>query len=226
VKKYAIIVAGGRGNRFESKIPKQFVELAGKPILMRSIESFHCYGSDIEIIVVLPGDQIEYWKRLCEKYQFKIKHHIVAGGDIRFYSVKNGLELIKLDGLVAIHDGVRPLIDLNTINKCFEVAGNKGNAIPVVDLVDSIRELKPDGSSQHIDRNKFKLIQTPQVFQTNLILKAYEQEYSNSFTDDASVLEAMLPGTIQLVEGNRRNIKITTTEDLKYAEAIFKDLVS
>jgi len=222
VDKYAIIVAGGKGNRFGSALPKQFVELEGKPVLMHSIEAFHNYNSDIVIIVVLPADQIEYWKSLCVKHQFTIKHSAVVGGDVRFCSVKNGLELIKEGCLVAIHDGVRPLIDYQTIDICFKMAENRGNAIPVINLIDSVRVIQENGNSQHVDRNRFKLIQTPQVFQSQLIKKAYEQEYSEAFTDDASVLEAIIPATIQLVEGNRQNIKITSPDDLIYAEAILK----
>jgi 2-C-methyl-D-erythritol 4-phosphate cytidylyltransferase len=224
VKKYSIIVAGGSGQRFKSSVPKQFVELAGKPILMHSIEVFCKYDTDIEIIVVLPKEQIEYWKRLCEKFSFNIEYQIVDGGITRFDSVKNGLSLVKPGGIVGIHDGVRPLVDLKTIEICYNVALKAGNAIPVVELIDSVREIREDGTNTHVDRSKFRLIQTPQVFKSELILKAYEQKYSPLFTDDASVLESMMPGTIQLVEGNRQNIKITTADDLKYAEMIIKNV--
>lgn len=222
MKKYCIIVAGGKGQRFKSSVPKQFVELAGKPILMHSMEVFYKYDSKIEIILVLPKDQIEYWKKLCKKFSFNLEYHVAEGGDVRFNSVKNGLKYVKPGGIVAIHDGVRPLVDRNTIETCFNIALQDGNAIPVVDLVDSVREIKEDGTNSHVDRSKFRLIQTPQVFQTALILNAYEQKYSPLFTDDASVLEALAPGTIKLVEGNRQNIKITTAEDLKYAEMIIE----
>lgn len=222
MKKYIIIVAGGKGSRFKSEVPKQFVALANLPILMHTINAFYCYDNHIEIIVVLPNVQIEYWKNLCQLCNFDVKHQIVEGGEFRFYSVKNGLTLVKPDGLVGIHDGVRPLIDKDTIGKCYELAQKEGNAIPVVDLVDSVREINSDGSSLMVDRSKYRLIQTPQVFKTELILQAFEQKFNPSFTDDASVLEAINPGSIKLVYGNRQNIKITTSEDLIYAEAILK----
>jgi 2-C-methyl-D-erythritol 4-phosphate cytidylyltransferase len=225
VKKYCIIVAGGKGQRFKSTVPKQFVELAGKPILMHSIEVFYNYDSDIEIILVLPKDQIGYWKKLCKKFFFNIEYQIVEGGEARFDSVKNGLKLVKPGGIVAIHDGVRPLVDRKTIETCFNIAIQAGNAIPVVELVDSVRQIRENGANAHVDRSKFRLIQTPQVFQCELILKAYEQKYSPLFTDDASVLEAIAPGTIKLVEGNRQNIKITTADDLQYAEMIIKSRI-
>ena len=224
MEKYAIIVAGGKGSRFKSEIPKQFHELAGKPVLMHSIEAFYNYQHDIKIYVVLPADQIDHWLKLCEKFRFKVAHSIIEGGNVRFYSVKNALDLINLDALVAIHDGVRPLIDYETIDRCFKTASSSGNAIPVVNLVDSVRLVFPNGKNRHVDRSIYRLIQTPQVFQTTLIKKAFEQNFSELFTDDASVLESIMPGTIKLVEGNRRNIKITTHEDLLYAEAIFKNL--
>jgi 2-C-methyl-D-erythritol 4-phosphate cytidylyltransferase len=220
MKKYVIIVAGGKGNRFGSQVPKQFVELCGKPILMWTISAFHDYSSEIDPIVVLPRNQFDFWKELCQKYQFNIPHRLVKGGNERFHSVKNGLKVIQEHGLVAIHDGVRPLIDQKTIEICYAMAQAEGNAIPTTPLVDSLREISADGKNTHVDRNNYRLIQTPQVFQTQFILKAYEQEFSQKFTDDGSVFEAIYPNAIKLVEGNRQNIKITTNEDLVYAEAI------
>jgi len=222
VKKYAIIVAGGKGNRFISEVPKQFLELDGKPVLMHSISAFNNYSKDLKIIVVLPPDQIDYWNTLCKESRFFVNHQIVEGGKERFFSVQNGLNVIDTDGLVAIHDGVRPLVSYTTIENCFKTAEMEGNAIPVIDLVDSVREIQSNGTSLHVDRNKYKLIQTPQVFRVSLIKDAYKKNFSPGFTDDASVLEAMIPGCIKLVKGNRMNIKITTPEDLKYAEAILK----
>lgn len=222
MKKYVIIVAGGKGNRFESTIPKQFIELAGKPILMHTIEAFCKYQSSIGIIVVLPQNQIDLWNSLCYQFKFSINHQIVIGGEERFYSVKNGLKMISTEGLVAIHDGVRPLVDTDTIHRCFNKAETEGNAIPVIDLVDSIREVQSNMRSIRVDRNKFKLIQTPQVFRSNLIKEAFQQPFSTDFTDDASVFESVNPSSIQMVEGNRQNIKITTIEDLIFAEAIVK----
>ncbi len=215
-----IIVAGGSGNRFKSEIPKQFIELNGKPILMHSIIAFYKYQKGIEIILVLPEQQLDFWYSLCEKYNFKIKHRIVHGGKTRFESVKNGLETVKLSqNLIAIHDGVRPLVSQNTIDCCFQQAKIFGNAIPAILPVDSVRQVS-NNANIPIDRSKLRLIQTPQVFKIKILKKAYEQKYTENFTDDASVLEA-IGEKINLVEGNRENIKITNRIDLIIAEAIF-----
>lgn len=222
MKKYAIIVAGGKGNRFKSEVPKQFVNLVDKPVLMHTVEAFFNYDKNLNIIIVLPSEQIDFWKEICKKHSFSIPHEVVEGGKERFFSVKNGLSNIKQAGIVAIHDGVRPLIDAQTLENCFQKAEESGNAIPVVAPVDSMRELS-GGKNKHVNRNNYRLIQTPQVFKTDLIINAFEQEFSELFTDDASVLESMMPGCINLVEGNRQNIKITTPEDLIYAEAILQN---
>jgi len=220
MKKYVIIVAGGKGNRFNSDVPKQFVKLIDKPVLMHTILAFYHYQTDIKIILVLPEHQILYWKQLCDDYTFSIMHQIVIGGESRFHSVKNGLSQVEKGCLVAIHDGVRPLIDTDTIEACYVEAAKFGNAIPCVELVDSVRKISEDGKNFITDRSRLRLIQTPQVFHSDLILRAFDQEYQTLFTDDASVLESVLPNTIRLVNGKRQNIKITTPEDLKYAEAI------
>ena len=170
-------------------IPKQFLELNGKPILMHTIECFHAFDAETQIIVVLPSSQFEFWNELCKKHNFQIKHQLVAGGDTRFYSVKNALDIISQESLIAIHDGVRPLIDSSTIERCFAEAERSGAAIPVIDLIDSIRKLKT-GKSKAVDRSDYKLVQTPQVFKSEIILKSYEQSFSEAFTDDASVVEA------------------------------------
>jgi len=218
--KTAIIVAGGKGARMQSEIPKQFINICGKPVLMHTLEVFHRYDSSIQLILVLPIDQFEYWKSLCEKYFFNLKHLVVAGGKNRFLSVKNGLEAIKVHSLVAIHDGVRPLVSENTITNCFDEAAIYGSAIPVVDLVDSIRQLTEKGS-QSVDRTVFKLVQTPQVFDSEILKKAYDQDFSSLFTDDATVVEAT--GTIiRLVEGNIENIKITSRMDLEIAQCLLR----
>lgn len=222
MQKYVIIVAGGQGSRFNSELPKQFIPMNGLPILMHTIHAFYRYHQSIEIIVVLPADQMSYWKSICSEYNFTIAHQLVAGGKARFFSVKNGLSMIDKPGLVGIHDGVRPLIDVATIARCYDMAENEGNAIPVVAPVDSMRQLMSNGTNNYVDRQNYCLIQTPQVFKTELILKAFEQDFNDSFTDDASVLEGIMPGSIKLVEGNRKNLKITTPEDLVYAEAILK----
>lgn len=212
----AIIVAGGRGERMNTDIPKQFLEIQGKPILMYTLEAFHRFDAAIQLILVLPAAQIDLWEALCIKHNFILHHRIVEGGSARFYSVKNGLAVVKSPALVAIHDGVRPLVSLETIARCFYAAEKFDAAVPVVDLVDSIRYLTGVGS-QSVDRTAYKLVQTPQIFDAELLKKAYNQDFSVLFTDDASVVEAT-GKQIQLVEGNRENIKITTEFDLKIAE--------
>ena len=219
--KYAIIVAGGKGERMGNDIPKQFLELAGKPILMHTIEKFKSTFPKIEIILALPENQIDFWKELCSLNTFDINSHtLVCGGKTRFNSVKNALELIKKESIVAIHDGVRPLVSSETIIKCFNEAESKGNAIPSIDVVESLRHVsKQDNSNKAVARSCYQLIQTPQCFTSTLILKAYQQDFNESFTDDASVVEA-LGEKINLVEGNKENIKITSPIDLKIAKAL------
>ena len=219
--KIAIIVAGGKGERMHADIPKQFIEIQGKPILMHTLESFHRYDAAIQLIVVLPSVQIEFWNELCQKHAFSLPHLIVAGGQTRFHSVKNGLDTVNVPALVAVHDGVRPLVSVETIARCFDEAEKNEAAIPVIDLVDSIRQVTADGN-QSVDRNAYKLVQTPQVFDSVVLKKAYEQDFSPLFTDDASVVEA-IGIKIHLVEGNRENIKITTAFDLRIAENFRQD---
>ncbi len=217
-KRTVIIVAGGTGKRMGDKTPKQFLILKGKPILIYSLEIFKQFDSEIQIILVLPESQIDCWKGLCEEYGCEIKHELVAGGDARFFSVKNALQQIESNGLVAIHDGVRPLVSLQTIKNAFETAQSFGTGIPVVEINESVRELTDKGN-QIVDRKKLRLIQTPQVFHAKEIKKAYDQSYQSSFTDDASVYE--LNGEpIYLTEGNWENIKITRPVDLIFAESI------
>lgn len=216
--KIAIIVAGGKGERMQADIPKQFLEIKGKPILMHTLEVFQRYDASVKLVLVLPSIQIEYWNGLCKKHNFTLTHQVVAGGQTRFQSVKNGLEVVKVPALVAVHDGVRPLVSIETIARCFAEAEKHGAVIPVVDSVDSIRQIIGD-SNQSVDRSAYKLVQTPQVFDAELLKRAYEQDFSPLFMDDASVLEA-LGVKIHLVEGNRENIKITTEFDLRIAERL------
>ncbi len=216
-KKYVIIVAGGKGERMNSEIPKQFIPLLGKPILMHTIEKFKQYDNDISIILVLPKNQISYWNELCQKHQFCIQHKITTGGKTRFESVKNGLDIVPKDekALIGVHDGVRPLVNKTILTHCFETAEKKGVAIPTIQVTDSIREI--DGENSHIvNRDNFRLIQTPQVFHSEIIIKSYNQDYLPQFTDDASVVEN-LGYKVTLVEGDKKNIKITTEEDLAIA---------
>jgi 2-C-methyl-D-erythritol 4-phosphate cytidylyltransferase len=220
VKHYALIVAGGSGTRMGSEIPKQFLLLNTIPILMHTLRAFHQAGC--ELIVVLPESQIAYWKKLCDVHTFEIQHKLVLGGPTRFYSVKNGLSEIAENSLVAIHDGVRPCISQKTIQHSFEIATAKGNAIVAVKPKDSIRVITDEHDNQSVNRDYYRLVQTPQTFLTNEIKKAYAQATNDNFSDDASVYEAA-GYSIQLIEGDYRNIKITTPEDLKLAEVLIKD---
>jgi len=214
---YAIIVAGGSGTRMQSELPKQFLELAGKPILMRTVEAF--YFDDIDIILVLPTNELPLWNSLRLQHNFNVPHRVIEGGATRFNSVKNGLSAIEhLSGLVAIHDGVRPLIKRSTITNSFKVARDLGNAITAVASKDSLRRITKSGN-QAVDRSEFRLIQTPQTFRIELIKKAFETEQDTSFTDDASVMEHS-GQKINLIEGDYSNIKITTPEDLLIAESL------
>lgn len=205
-----------------SAVPKQFLPLGGRPILMRTIERFAAFDPAMDIIVVLPQSQTDYWQRLCHEHRFGIGHRTTAGGATRYESVSNGLALVDGEGLVGIHDGVRPLVSLPTLERCYAMAATHGNAIPACDSVDSVRMLKPDGSNTAADRTCVKLVQTPQVFDVKLIKQAYQLGYRPTFTDDASVAEAAGIG-INLTEGNRENIKITTPVDLLLAEAILNE---
>lgn len=218
----AIIVAGGRGTRMNNEVPKQFLPLCGKPIVMHTLETFYNFDLRIELILVLPEHLMVYWQNLCVEHQFDIPHHIVAGGQERFYSVKNGLAFAKPNALIAIHDGVRPFVSHSTLERCFRQAELQGNAIPAMPLVDSIREIKLN-ESQIVDRTKLRAIQTPQVFQSQIVKKAFEQPFSPTFTDDASVVEAY-GEKIHLVEGNVENIKLTTPFDLLIGEALLQQL--
>jgi 2-C-methyl-D-erythritol 4-phosphate cytidylyltransferase len=215
---YVVIVAGGSGKRMGIETPKQFLELAGKPVLMHTIERFHKYDKSIEIITVLPENQLRHWCALRDQYSFNIPHTLVKGGAHRFDSVRHGLKFVSEPGLVAIHDGVRPLVSHATIERCFKTAEEYGNAIPVVSLADSLRFLD-DRRNEPINRLNVKQVQTPQVFDAALLKKAYEQAYDISFTDDATVLEKT-GATIHMVEGNRENIKITNPEDLLLAQTL------
>ena len=219
MRKYAIIVAGGKGLRMGGDIPKQFIPVKGKPVLMRTLEAFYAYDDSISLILVLPEAQQEYWKRLCTDYGFTLPHQIATGGETRFHSVKNGLSLAGNEGLVAVHDGVRPFVSQAVIASCFAAAAEKGAAIPVTEVVETLRCLKGNGESETVARGSYRLVQTPQVFSASLLKQAYEQAYVPSITDDASVVEAF-GHPVCLVDGNRENIKLTTPFDLKVAEML------
>ncbi len=218
MEKYIIIVAGGKGLRMGGDVPKQFIPLGGKPILMRTMEAFASYDKNIHIILVLPESQMPYWNSLCKKYSFALPYLLALGGDTRFQSVCNGLALVHGDGLVGVHDGVRPFVSRDVITRCYEEAAVKKAVIPVVDIVETVRHCTLNGS-ETVNRNDYRLVQTPQVFEVSLLKKAYGQPYVPCFTDDASVVEA-LGEKIFLVEGNRENIKITTPYDLKIAGSL------
>lgn len=219
---FALIVAGGSGTRMGSGIPKQFLLLNGRPVLMHTIEAFAAIPG-MQLIVVLPAAQVSYWEALCAQYDFQLPHRLVAGGDTRFHSVRNGLETITdQQGLVAIHDGVRPVISKEVIGRTLARAAEKGNAIAAVKLKDSIREQALTGRTRNVNRNNYFLVQTPQVFSTALIKEAYGLATHYNFTDDAGVLEEVLRKDIHLVEGDYRNIKITTPEDLAVAEVFLR----
>lgn len=212
------MVAGGTGTRMNKEVPKQFLLLAGQPVLMHAIRIFHLFDPGMILFVVLPENHIPYWEELCREHSFTIAHRLVKGGETRFDSVKNALEQIGGEGLVAIHDGVRPLVSIETLKRTFEEAGKSGNAIPVIRMHESIRETGSDGNKE-IERENLRIVQTPQVFRKELIKKAYDSAPHENFSDDATVLET-LGETIHLVEGNPENIKITRPSDLRCAEAI------
>ena len=220
---YIIIVAGGKGLRMGSDIPKQFLPIGGKPVLMRTLERFRAYSSALQIILVLPEAQQDYWRQLCEDYHFDVEHQIANGGQTRFHSVQNGLALVPDDaeGVVGVHDGVRPFPSIEVIRNCYETARTAKAVIPVIPVVETVRQLMSDGqvSSRTVPRDEYRLVQTPQTFDIQLLKAANRQPYNDGFTDDASVVESY-GYAITLVEGNRENIKITTPYDLKIAEVL------
>jgi 2-C-methyl-D-erythritol 4-phosphate cytidylyltransferase len=220
MKEVVVIVAGGSGKRMKSELPKQFIELLGRPILMHTLEQFYKYSPEIDIRLVLPKKEIDTWKNLVEEHNFSISHEICPGGASRFHSVQNGLDGLDTETLIAIHDGVRPLVSKETITKGFQTAHEKGTAIPVIDVHETIREINGN-ESKTVNRDKYKLVQTPQVFRAEVLLLAYTQSFREEFTDDASVVESM-GKKIHLFEGNRENIKITAPNDLKIAEAYLR----
>lgn len=223
MKKFVIIVAGGSGSRMGTELPKQFLELCGKPVLMHTIQVFFDFDPECEMILVLPAAQREVWDDLCLKHSFSLRHQIVSGGETRFQSVLNGLKLVQDDGIVFIHDGVRPLVSHQTIERCNHMAQKNGNAIPVLTISESLRKQKGQ-QSVSVDRTLYLSVQTPQTFRSDQIFKAYEQDFDTAFTDDASVAEkAGFP--IFMVEGNRENIKITTPTDLIVAEAFLQEKI-
>lgn len=215
-----VIVAGGKGLRMGTDVPKQFLPIGGKPVLMRTIERFYEYDSDMHVVLVLPETQQDYWHELCAKYHFTVPHNVVNGGCTRFHSVRNGLACVPTQTvLVGVHDGVRPFVSVDTIKACYDEAVRSGAAVPVTPVVETLRRVGVNGASETVARKDYKLVQTPQVFDAKLLLEAYKQDYVDFFTDDASVIE-LYGHSVTLVEGNRENIKITTPFDIAVAEAL------
>ncbi len=223
MKEYAIIVAGGSGSRMKAALPKQFLELAGKPVLVHTMEKFHRFNPQMELILVINEEYVQFWEDLRRTINFNIEHKIVVGGKERFFSVKNALDTIKDEtGIVGIHDAVRPLVSLKTLESTYHTARERSTAVPVIAIQDSIREVDDSGDNHAVNRQSFRIIQTPQCFELETLRNAYEQNYHPSFTDDASVVEAS-GAKIYLVEGNKANIKITTPEDLRMAESLMSN---
>ena len=218
---YAIIVAGGKGLRMGSDIPKQFLPIGGKPVLMRTLERFREYDAALQIILVLPEAQQAYWHQLCEEYHFDVEYTLANGGQTRFHSVQNGLAKVPDDaiGVVGVHDGVRPFPSVEVIRNCYDTARTAKAVIPVIPVVETVRQIFCNGLTRTVPRDEYRLVQTPQTFDIQLLKAANRQPYNDGFTDDASVVESY-GHAITLVEGNRENIKITTPYDLKITEVL------
>lgn len=212
VNRHSILVAGGSGRRLGGPVPKQFQLLKGRPLLMWTIETFHRCDPAMPLIVVLSREHFDIWKALCMGHRFFIEHQVVAGGEQRYHSVKAGLDKVEGDGLVAVHDGVRPLVSPELIARCFDAADKHGAAIPVVPVVPSVRETTAEGS-RALDRTRLLEVQTPQCFRAGLLRKAFDLPYDPSFTDEATMVES-LGAKVELVEGEVNNIKVTSPLDL------------
>jgi len=221
MKYYAIIVAGGSGNRMQTETPKQFLLLKNLPVLMHTIKAFAQSDTQPKILLVLSKDQQSYWTRLCEEFNFRIPHEVIDGGKERFHSVKNAIQTIEEDSFVAIHDAVRPLVSKSLIDNCFKAAEAHGNVIAAVQSSDSVRMLRDEKSSA-LKRDEIYLVQTPQTFSLSVLKEAYHQDFADHFTDDASVVESIGYG-INIIEGERGNIKITYPIDLELAELLLKN---
>lgn len=224
MKKYLIVVAGGKGTRMGGEMPKQFQLLCGKPIVMTTLERLHAIDPTIQLILVLPTEHIALWKELCEKYSFAVPLLLTNGGATRFHSVQNGLAQVDdiEEALVGVHDGVRPFVSERVLDECFREAWIHGAAIPMISLQDSLRHIVGgNGVTEVVPRDRYRLVQTPQVFKLSLLRRAYEQRFVESFTDDASVVEALGEQVVG-VEGNNENIKLTTPFDLLIAKTLME----
>ena len=210
-----VIVAGGKGTRMGTEVPKQFLCIAGRPILMRTLERFREYDDAMQVVLVLPKEQQAYWEKLCQQYAFSMDYTLADGGATRFHSVLNGLQKVSPEAtMIAVHDGVRPFVSVEVIDRCFDQAARSGAVVPVVEVVETLRHVEQDGTSHTVPRSEYVRVQTPQVFEAQLLRRAYTQPFSEQFTDDASVVES-LGHAVTLVAGNVENIKITTPNDLQ-----------
>lgn len=224
MKKYLIVVAGGKGLRMGGELPKQFQNIGGRPILMVTLERLHAIDPSMQLVLVLPADQFDFWKELCRQYDFAVPLLLTQGGATRFHSVQNGLAQVDdLDeALVGVHDGVRPFVSQKVVDDCFREAWIHGAAIPMIELQDSLRHIVGgNGVTEVVPRDRYRLVQTPQVFKLSVLRRAYEQRFIESFTDDASVVEAAGMEVVA-VEGNRENIKITTPFDMSVARTLME----
>lgn len=223
MKRYVIIVAGGKGLRMGGDLPKQFIPVAGKPILMHTLEKFAQWDVEARLLLVLPEAHQAYWQMLCREIGCRAEHRLATGGETRFHSVRNGLEQLRSEvepgDLIAVHDGVRPFVSEEVISACFQEAERGGAAVPVCPVVDSLRRKTADGKSEPVDRSLYYAVHTPQVFRAELLYRAYKQPFQNTFTDDASVVES-LGAEVAMVPSNRENIKITTPMDLAIARSL------
>lgn len=218
--KLMVIVAGGSGTRMGGQLPKQFMDLMGRPVLMHTVELMSQVPST-RIVVVLPSEHQSLWQDLCKQHSFSVPHTVVSGGATRHQSVANGLAAWDGEHLIGVHDGVRPLVSLPTLVRCYAEAEEFGSAIPVMPSIESVRVLDPNGTNHAVDRSTIMMVQTPQVFRANLIIEAFKQPESPLFTDEASVLEAA-GHPIHLTQGNRENIKLTTPPDMAFAQALME----
>lgn len=223
MKRYLIVVAGGKGVRMGGEMPKQFQLLGGKPLVMVTLEHLNAIDPAMQLILVLPAQHIELWKQLCKEHSFAVPLILAQGGSTRFHSVQNGLAQVDdmEDALVGVHDGVRPFVSPKVLDECFSRAWTDGAAIPMIDLQDSLRHIVGSDATEVVPRDRYRLVQTPQVFKLSLLRRAYEQRFVESFTDDASVVEA-LGEKVSGVEGNRENIKITTPFDMLVAKTLME----
>lgn len=224
MKKYIIVVAGGKGLRMGGDVPKQFQIVGNKPVLMVTLERLHAIDPSMQLVLVLPADQLEQWKEMCKEYGFAVPLLLTQGGATRFHSVQNGLAQVDDidEALVGVHDGVRPFVSQRVIDDCFREAWIHGAAIPMIDLQDSLRHIVgADGVTEVVPRDRYRLVQTPQVFKLSVLRKAYEQRFVETFTDDASVVEAAGMDVVA-VEGNRENIKLTTPFDMLVARTLME----